>query len=85
MDFEAFFKSELDSLHQEGRYRVFAGANGVFRHRGMEEALASSWSPEAVTTAEVNPGDMLADIHASADYRTNLVRVMAKRAVQAAG
>ena len=24
MDFEAFFKSELDGLHQEGRYRVFA-------------------------------------------------------------
>jgi 7-keto-8-aminopelargonate synthetase-like enzyme len=24
MDFEAFFKNELDSLHQEGRYRVFA-------------------------------------------------------------
>ncbi|TCR01161.1 5-aminolevulinate synthase [Neorhizobium sp. JUb45] len=24
MDFEAFFKNELDGLHQEGRYRVFA-------------------------------------------------------------
>jgi 5-aminolevulinate synthase len=24
MDFEAFFKSELDGLHKEGRYRVFA-------------------------------------------------------------
>ncbi|MGV1803034.1 5-aminolevulinate synthase [Agrobacterium vitis] len=24
MDFEAFFKSELDGLHEEGRYRVFA-------------------------------------------------------------
>ncbi len=24
MDFEHFFKAELDSLHQEGRYRVFA-------------------------------------------------------------
>ena len=62
-----------------------AGANGVFRHGGMEEALASSWSPEAVMTAEVGQADMLADMHASADYRTNLVRVMAKRAVQAAG
>ncbi|TPW27808.1 5-aminolevulinate synthase [Martelella alba] len=31
MDFEAFFKSELDGLHDEGRYRVFAELK---RHRG---------------------------------------------------
>ena len=24
MDFETYFKNELDGLHQEGRYRVFA-------------------------------------------------------------
>src|SRR5690606_17996171 len=31
MDFESFFKAELDSLHQEGRYRVFADLK---RHKG---------------------------------------------------
>ncbi|MAM13142.1 MAG: 5-aminolevulinate synthase, partial [Rhizobiaceae bacterium] len=31
MDFEAFFKSELAGLHEEGRYRVFAELK---RHRG---------------------------------------------------
>jgi carbon-monoxide dehydrogenase medium subunit len=61
-----------------------AGADGVFRHAGMEAALAASWSPEALAGAEVDPGGMLSDMHASADYRANLVRVMAKRAVAAA-
>ena len=31
MDFETFFKTELDGLHQEGRYRVFADLK---RHKG---------------------------------------------------
>ncbi|TCU13303.1 hypothetical protein EV132_105372, partial [Rhizobium sullae] len=31
MDFEGFFRSELDGLHAEGRYRVFADLE---RHRG---------------------------------------------------
>lgn len=31
MDFETFFENELDGLHQEGRYRVFAD---LARHKG---------------------------------------------------
>ena len=62
-----------------------AGANGVFRHAGMEEALSSSWSADALSDAAVEPGDLLSDMHASPAYRANLVKVMAKRAVMAAG
>lgn len=62
-----------------------AGANGVFRHAGMEAMLSSSWSADALSDAAVEPGDMLSDMHASPAYRANLVKVMAKRAVMAAG
>lgn len=61
-----------------------AGANGVFRVPEMEAALAASWSPESVSVVSVNPGLLMSDMHATADYRANLVRVMAKRAVLAA-
>jgi carbon-monoxide dehydrogenase medium subunit len=62
-----------------------AGADGVFRVAAMEEALGRSWSPDAVGSCFVDPAAMMSDMHASAEYRANLVRVMAKRAVMAAG
>lgn len=62
-----------------------AGSDGVFRHSGLEAALAGNWSPEAVAGVAVDASDMLGDIHGSPEYRANLVKVMAKRAVEAAG
>lgn len=62
-----------------------AGSDGVFRHSGMEAALASDWSGDAAAGCDVDAGDLLSDIHGDADYRANLVKVMAKRAVEAAG
>lgn len=60
-----------------------AGSNGVFRHAGMEKALVANWSADAASSVTVDASDLLADIHGSAEYRANLVKVMAKRAVAA--
>lgn len=60
-----------------------AGSNGVFRHAGLEKALAANWSADAASGVTVDASDLLADIHGSAEYRANLVKVMAKRAVAA--
>jgi carbon-monoxide dehydrogenase medium subunit len=62
-----------------------AGANGVFREKAMEAALAANWSPDAVAAVKVDAGLMNGDIHGSAEYRAHLVTVMAKRAVVDAG
>lgn len=60
-----------------------AGSDGVFRHQGLEQALAANWSPEAVAAVTVSPDGLMDDLHCSADYRANLIKVMAKRAVAA--
>ena len=62
-----------------------AGASGVFRARDIEAALTRSWSADAIEPVTIDASGMLSDIHGSAAYRANLVKVMAKRAVAAAG
>ena len=61
-----------------------AGSDGVFRHVGLEDALAADWSADAASRVGVDSADLLSDIHGSAEYRANLVKVMAKRAIAAA-
>ena len=58
-----------------------AGDNGVFRLEDAEKALAANFSPAALDGVTVAADGLLSDMHASADYRANLVKVMAKRAV----
>ena len=62
-----------------------AGADGVFRQSDMEAALAGNWSADALSGITVPSSGLLSDIHGDSDYRANLVKVMAKRAVLAAG
>ncbi|MDJ0612706.1 MAG: carbon monoxide dehydrogenase, partial [Rhizobiaceae bacterium] len=47
--------------------------------------LASDWSADAAAACDVDEANMLSDIHGNAAYRANLVKIMAKRAVQKAG
>ena len=61
-----------------------AGADGVFRSEELEAALDKDFSPGALDGAAVDPGGLMGDIHASADYRAHLVVEMARRAVAAA-
>jgi carbon-monoxide dehydrogenase medium subunit len=58
-----------------------AGRNGVFRVKAMEDALAKSWSPEAIRSIVVPASGLSGDFHASAEYRSHLITVLAQRAV----
>ncbi len=66
------------------RVAVTGGGNGVFRHAGLEAALSKDFSPAAVDGVAVSADDLTSDLHASAEYRAQLVKVQTKRAVQQA-
>ena len=61
-----------------------AGDDGVFRSKEIEAALAKKFEASALEGVSVPSKNLMSDIHASAEYRANLVVVMAKRAVAAA-
>ncbi len=61
-----------------------AGASGVFRVSEMEAALAKDFSVKAIEGITVSADDLIADKHAPAAYRAQLVGVLARRAVAAA-
>lgn len=61
-----------------------AGAAGVFRVMEMEAALSKDFSVSAIEGIAVAADDLIADMHAPAAYRAQLVGVLARRAVAAA-
>ncbi|MEO7129032.1 MAG: xanthine dehydrogenase family protein subunit M [Rhodoferax sp.] len=63
------------------RVAVTGAGNGVFRHKGLEDALTKSFTAQAAAAVKIDATDLNADIHASAAYRANLISVQAQRAV----
>ena len=61
-----------------------ASEEGVHRWGAAEAALSANFSASALDGLSVDASGMIADLHASKDYRAHLVAVMTKRAVAAA-
>jgi carbon-monoxide dehydrogenase medium subunit len=58
-----------------------ASQSGVIRVAAIEAALKANWSAAALDSVTVSASGLLSDIHGSSDYRANLIRVMAQRAL----
>jgi carbon-monoxide dehydrogenase medium subunit len=65
------------------RVAVTGAGPKVFRLPGLEAALAASFVPEAAGSVAVSPGDLRTGGEASPEYLAHLVKVMAKRAIEA--
>jgi carbon-monoxide dehydrogenase medium subunit len=62
-----------------------ASQSGVMRVGPIEAALKANWSAGALNNVTISDSGLLADIYGTAAYRANLIKVMAQRAVTAAG
>jgi aerobic carbon-monoxide dehydrogenase medium subunit len=62
-----------------------ASQSGVMRLGAIEAALKANWSPGALDNVKISADGLLSDIQGTSDYRANLIKVMAQRAVAAAG
>jgi len=62
-----------------------ASQSGVMRLAAIENALKANWAASALDSIKIPDSGLLSDMHGSAAYRANLIKVMAQRAVQAAG
>ena len=62
-----------------------ASQNGVMRVGAIEQALKANWSAAALDNVNIPASGLMDDMHGSSAYRANLIKVMAQRAVAAAG
>ena len=67
------------------RVAVTGASSHAHRAEVLEEALGNDFSPSALDSVTIPADGLNSDIHASAEYRANLVKVMAIRAVEACG
>jgi carbon-monoxide dehydrogenase medium subunit len=61
-----------------------ASNNGVFRWTDAEKALSGNFSASAIAGLTVSSDGLIGDLHGTPAYRANLVKVLTKRAVDAA-
>tara|TARA_B100000686_G_C16578945_1_gene857048 strand:- start:8 stop:793 length:786 start_codon:yes stop_codon:yes gene_type:complete len=68
-------------LKKEVRVAVTGAGSCVFRSKELESALSSNFSSSAIDSASISNKGLNSDLHASAEYRAHIIKVMAKKAV----
>ena len=71
----------IAKLKKEIRVAVTGVESCVFRCKKLEDALTNNFSPSAIDNVTISSKGFNTDIHASAEYRAHIIKVMAKKAV----
>ena len=70
--------------HKTGINVVVTGAKScVYNDKDLAGALTKNFSSSAIDSVKISSSGMNSDIHASSDYRANMVKAFAKKAVDA--
>ena len=70
--------------HKSGVNVAVTGTKScVYNDKDLAKILSNNFSSSAVNNVRVSSSGMNSDIHASAEYRANMVKVFAKKAVEA--
>ena len=66
---------------KEVRVAITGAGSGVFRSKELESALSNNFSSSAIDNISIPNKGLNSDIHASAEYRAHLIKVMTRKAV----
>ena len=70
--------------HKTGINVAVTGAKScVYSDKDLANALSKNFSPAVIENVKISSSKMNSDIHASSEYRANMVKVFAKKAVEA--
>ena len=65
----------------EVRVAITGASSSVFRSKELESALTKNFSTSAIDNVNISSKNLNSDIHASAEYRAHIIKVMAKKAI----
>ena len=71
----------VSKMKKEVRVAITGAASSVYRSKELENALSSNFSNSAIDNATISSKGLNSDIHASAEYRAHIIKVMTKKAV----
>ena len=78
---------EMGGIAYKSKNNVNVAVTGakscVYKDENLSKALSKNFSASAVDGAKVSSSGINSDIHASAEYRANLISIYTKKAVEA--
>ena len=63
------------------RVAITGAASCVFRSKELESSLSNNFSPSAIDSLNISAKGLNSDMHASAEYRAHIIKIMTKKAL----